>query len=71
MIICIGCDVHSMHPNKLGSKGRTIQSQINCDQLQEDLSPEIVEKYRNVTCSYCLLKESDILYFPAFWWYSF
>lgn len=27
-----GCDLKTMYPNVLGSKGRTIQSQVNCDE---------------------------------------
>ncbi len=59
-----------MYPNKLGSKGRTIQAQINCDTMQDNLAPEIIEKYKNTLCQYCLLRDGDVLYFPAFWWYD-
>ena len=56
-----------MQPNDLGSKGRTIQSQIDCD--SEDLYSEIAsdhfEKFKNLTCHYCLLREGDLLYFPG------
>ena len=65
-----GCDVYSMKPNELGSKGRTIQSQIDCDTDNPNLTKEEFEKFRNLTCFYCLLKEGDILYFPAFWWHQ-
>ena len=62
-----GCDVHSMKPNELGSKGRTIQSQIDCDKERDelDLSDEEFEKFKNTNCYYCLLKEGDVLYFPG------
>jgi len=62
-----GCDVHSMKPNGLGSKGRTIQSQIDCDKERNDLdlTDEEFEKFKNTTCHYCLLKDGDVLYFPG------
>jgi hypothetical protein len=63
-----GCDVHAMNPNELGSKGRTIQSQIDCDNFaRNNLSEEQAERFKNTTCYYCMLKEGDCLYFPAFW----
>jgi hypothetical protein len=63
-----GCDVYAMNPNELGSKGRTIQSQIDCDNFSKNnLSDELMEKFKNTNCYYCLLKEGDCLYFPAFW----
>jgi hypothetical protein len=67
-----GCDVYSMNPNELGSKGRTIQSQIDCDNFDEVLNgdSEIYNKFKNTDCFYCLLKEGDCLYFPAFWWHQ-
>lgn len=65
-----GCDVNAMMPNVLGSKGRTLQSQINCDDMNPNIPDDIMEKYKNVTCHYCLLKEGDLLYFPAFWWHQ-
>ena len=65
-----GSNVYKMHPNELGSKGRTIQSQINCDQIQSEFSNEIKTLYANTNCQYCLLREGDILYFPAFWWHQ-
>ena len=65
-----GCDVNSMMPNKLGAFGRTVQSQINCDILQKDLTEEIVRKYEQTKCHYCMLKDGDLLYFPAFWWHQ-
>lgn len=62
-----GCDVHAMNPNELGSKGRTIQSQIDCDDFSKLEDETIRNKFENTTCHYCLLKEGDFLYFPAFW----
>jgi hypothetical protein len=63
-----GCDVNAMKPNALGSKGRTVQSQIDCDNFaRNELSEEQLAKFKETTCFYCLLKEGDCLYFPAFW----
>jgi hypothetical protein len=65
-----GCDVHKMKPNKLGSNGRTIQSQINCDSDEPGLTAEELNNYQSVTCNYCILRDGDLLYFPAFWWHQ-
>ena len=66
-----GCDVHAMLPNELGSKGRTIQSRIDCDDpRRSNLDEETFNKFKNTTCRYCVVKEGDILYFPAFWWHQ-
>lgn len=56
-----------MKPNNLGSKGRTIQSQIDCDKTRDelDLTEEEFERFKNVECQYCLLKDGDILFFPG------
>ncbi|RNA34517.1 amiloride-sensitive sodium channel subunit beta [Brachionus plicatilis] len=65
-----GSNVYNMYPNELGSKGRTIQSQINCDQIQNNLNADILTRFKNTDCLYCLLKEGDMLYFPAFCWHQ-
>ena len=66
-----GCDVYPMMPNALGSKGRTLQSSINCDDFHKNnFTPEQLERFKQVTCSYCLLKEGDLLFFPGFWWHQ-
>jgi hypothetical protein len=38
--------------------------------LHKNLSNEILEKFSQVPCEYCLLKEGDLLYFPAFYWHQ-
>eukprot|EP00794_Sanderia_malayensis_P014874 gene14874-16420_t len=35
-----GCNLKSMYPNKLGSKGRTIQSQVFCDDPNLEKYPD-------------------------------
>lgn len=64
------CIVEPLKPNPLGSKGRTIQSQINCYSAIEVENEHDLEKFKQVTCHYCLLEEGDVLYFPAFWWHQ-
>jgi hypothetical protein len=51
-----GSDVNAMMPNKLGAFGRTVQSQINCENVQKELPEDIVKKYQQTKCMYCLLK---------------
>lgn len=66
-----GCNVEAMNPNSLGSKGRTIQSQIDCDNFDcTQLDGDIRARFEQTDCHYCLLRESDCLYFPAFWWHQ-
>jgi hypothetical protein len=66
-----GCNTHSMKPNKLGSNGRTIQSQIDCDLNNLDnLTQDELESFKANTCQYCCLGDGDLLYFPAFWWHQ-
>jgi hypothetical protein len=69
LIRLYGCDVNAMNPNELGTKGRTIQSQIDCDNMHK-YDIEVINKIKNVKCQYCLLRNGDTLYFPAFWWHQ-
>ena len=64
------CDVYPLKPNELGSKGRSLQSQINCYTNDSIEQGDVLEKFKKVTCSYCLLEEGDLLFFPAFWWHQ-
>ena len=65
-----GCDVYPLNPNDLGSKGRSLQSQVNCYTNDSIEQGDVLEKFKKVTCSYCLLEEGDLLFFPAFWWHQ-
>lgn len=38
-----GCDIKTMYPNPLGSKGKTVQSQVNCDEPDFDKFPKFAE----------------------------
>jgi len=55
-----------LYPNPLGAKGRTIQSQVNCDKPSEALNPLFFE----AICHECTLEPGDLLYIPAFWWHQ-
>ena len=48
-----GCDLKTMYPNPLGSKGRTIQSQVNCD----DPDFERFGNFAQATCYEVGMKE--------------
>ena len=65
-----GCDIVSMKPNDLGSKGRTLQSQVNCFSIAQNINESDLARFKETECSYCLLNEGDLLYFPAFWWHQ-
>jgi len=61
-----GADIHNMYPNILGSKGKTIQSQVDCDCPDLDTFP----KFNLAKCQECILNSGDVLFFPAFWWHQ-
>lgn len=60
------CDVENMYPNKLGSKGKTIQSQVNCDYPDLEKFPQ----FKNVLSYECFIESGEMLFFPAFWWHQ-
>ena len=58
--------LESLYPNKLGSQGKTIQSQVNLD------NPDI-EKYplfATTKCQYAILSPGEMLFIPAFYWHQ-
>ncbi|KAK2185720.1 hypothetical protein NP493_225g01040 [Ridgeia piscesae] len=61
-----GCEVEPLYPNPKGTKGRTLQSQVDCD------NPDLTKHplFSTVTCHHCLLNQGDMLYIPAFWWHQ-
>lgn len=61
-----GCDLTPLYPNPLGSKGRTIQAQVNCG----DPDLEKFPLFESATCYYCDLLPGEMLYIPAFWWHQ-
>lgn len=60
-------DLEKLHPNPLGSRGKTIQSQIDCDALQLDVN---YHQFKDATCYHCQLNQGDMLFIPAFWWHQ-
>ena len=67
-------ELNDMEPHKLGSLGRTIQSNVdlrNCNppewREKEDLSETILP---GATCLYTELNSCDALYIPAFFWHQ-
>ncbi|XP_041463000.1 bifunctional peptidase and arginyl-hydroxylase JMJD5-like [Lytechinus variegatus] len=61
-----GCDIQPLYPNPLGSRGRTIQAQVNCDTPDLKAFP----KFKGVQCHQCTLNAGEMLFIPAFWWHQ-
>jgi len=51
-----GCEVEPLYPNPKGTKGRTLQSQVDCD------NPDLTKHplFSTVTCHHCLLNQGDM-----------
>ncbi|XP_064629120.1 lysine-specific demethylase 8-like [Lineus longissimus] len=61
-----GLDTEHMYPNIHGSKGKTLQSQINVEEPDLEKFPE----FKNATCHHCVLSPGEMLFIPAFWWHQ-
>jgi len=61
-----GTDLDSLYPNPLGSHGKTVQSQVNCD------TPDLTRfpLFTNAQCQYCILEPGEMLFIPAFFWHQ-
>ena len=51
-----GCKVKPLYPNPLGSKGRTIQSQVDCDNPDYQKFP----LFKDSQCSEYILESGDM-----------
>lgn len=58
--------LEEMYPNALGSKGRTIQSQVDLTDMDYKKYPLV----RNVVAETCVLRPGDLLFIPAFYWHQ-
>jgi ribosomal protein L16 Arg81 hydroxylase len=59
-------DLRSLYPNKLGSLGRTVQSQVDCDVFDLEKFPRL----KDTVCEEGVLEEGDALFIPAFYWHQ-
>ena len=61
-----GHDLESLYPNPLGSYGKTIQSNVNCD------APDLAKhpNFANAHCQYTILHPGEMLFIPAFYWHQ-
>ena len=58
--------IHKVYPNPLGSKGRTLQSQVDCDAPDLEQFPE----FASATVQECIVGAGDALFIPAFTWHQ-
>eukprot|EP00052_Salpingoeca_macrocollata_P005126 m.45569 g.45569 ORF g.45569 m.45569 type:complete len:241 (-) comp14681_c0_seq2:132-854(-) len=59
-------DFLKLYPNPLGYKGRTIQSQVDCDAPDLTRFPE----FQHTTCYECEVNAGEMLFIPAFYWHQ-
>lgn len=59
-------DLLKLYPNALGSKGKTIQSQVDCNEPDYSRFPD----FKDTICYHCNLHAGEMLYIPAFWWHQ-
>ena len=57
-----GCDVRTMYPNPLGSKGKTVQSQVDCDNPDLDRFPNFTEAVCREVKNCHILSKSELQY---------
>ena len=61
-----GHDLSSLYPNPLGSHGKTVQSQVDCDSPDLDRFP----LFANARCEETVLAPGEMLFIPAFYWHQ-
>lgn len=65
-VLLFGHDLDNMYPNPLGSHGKTVQSEVNCD----NPDPSRIPKFTQATCQECILEPGEMLFIPAFFWHQ-
>ncbi len=61
-----GYDLENMYPNELGSLGKTVQSQVDCDKPDLARHP----KFASARCQETVLCPGEMLFIPAFMWHQ-
>jgi hypothetical protein len=60
------CDFHKMYPHHLGSKGKTIQGQVDLDTPDYDKFP----LFREAMCLEADVRQGDIVFVPGFFFHQ-
>jgi len=55
-----------MYANPLGSLGKTVQSQVDCDRPDLGKHPN----FAHAKCQWTVLRKGEMLFIPAFFWHQ-
>ena len=65
-VLLFGHDLTGLYPNRLGSKGKTVQSGVHCDDPDLTAHPRFAE----AKCEHTVLHPGEMLFIPAFYWHQ-
>merc|ERR1712243_32918 len=60
--------LEALYPNPLGSYGKTVQSQVDLDDVDMEKFPKFGSN--GLTCQQTILEPGDMLFIPAFYWHQ-
>ena len=61
--------LNSLYPNPMGSYGKTIQSQVDLDNVDKERFGNFIDD-PTLHCQHCVLHPGEMLFIPAFYWHQ-